>query len=279
MLDVLTVNYKSGNGPAEFVRSLKNTGFAVLNSHPIEMDLVENIYDEWQAFFNTNKKYDYQFHPVKQDGYFPYKSENAKGYKTKDLKEFYHIYPWGRYPEELSQQTRVLYTQLVNMATELLKWIETGTPKEISSKFSMHLSEMVIESPQNLMRIIHYPALSGDEEQDAVRAAAHEDINLITLLCAGSQPGLQVQDIQGSWIDVDCDPGTIVVNSGDMLQMCSEGYYPSTTHRVINPDGVIENKPRFSLPLFLHPKDDVQLSEKHTAGSYLFERLQEIGLK
>ena len=109
-----------------------------------------------------------------------------------------------------------------------------------------------------------------------VRAA---DINLITLLVAGTEPGLQVQDLDGNWHNVGCDPGALVINSGDMLQEISGKYFPSTTHRVINPNNKIKNKSRYSMPLFLHPKDDVVLSIRYTARQYLDERLKEIGLK
>ena len=160
-----------------------------------------------------------------------------------------------------------------------MEWIQDNTPDEIRNGFSVPLPDMLSGSERNLLRIIHYPALTGDEEAGAIRAAAHEDINLITLLVAGTEPGLQVLDLNGSWHDVECDPGTIVVNTGDMLQMVSDRYFPSTTHQVINPGGAISNGPRYSMPLFLHPRDDVALSDAHTAGSYLEERLSEIGLK
>jgi isopenicillin N synthase-like dioxygenase len=114
-------------------------------------------------------------------------------------------------------------------------------------------------------------------EPGAVRAAAHEDINLITLLPAATQPGLEVQDLKGNWHKIECDPGTIVVNVGDMLQEASGGVFKSTTHRVVNPEG--ENVARYSIPLFVHPRSECVLSKKYTAGQYLDERLKEIGLK
>ena len=143
----------------------------------------------------------------------------------------------------------------------------------------MPLPDMVTDSKTNLLRIIHYPPLDGKEEDGAVRGSAHEDINLITLLVAGTQPGLQVQDTNGNWHDISCDPGCLAINAGDMLQEASHGYFPSTTHQVINPDNQIDNKSRFSMPLFLHPRDEVVLSKKYTAKEYLDERLREIGLK
>ena len=278
-LDVRSVDLRLADASEQFVKSLQFTGFAVLHHHPIDMELVNEVYSRWTDFFNSPQKKDYLFHPVKQDGYFPFKSENAKGSDEKDLKEFFHIYPWGRCPKSLEAKTRLLYSQLVNLASLLLTWIEKEVPTEISSNFSRPLYRMIEDSPQNLLRIINYPAMTGDEKPNAIRAAAHEDINLITVLCAGTESGLQAQDVDGNWHDIQCDPGSIAVNTGDMLQMCSNNYFPSTTHRVINPEVDKMNVARMSMPLFLHPNDDVVLSEKHTAASYLLERLQEIGLK
>jgi Isopenicillin N synthase and related dioxygenases len=99
-MNVRKVNYKDENAPREFTRSLRQTGFSVLTDHPIDMSLIETVYSEWAAFFGSNKKDKYLFDPTKQDGYFPFLTENAKGQSIKDLKELFHIYSWGRYPEE-----------------------------------------------------------------------------------------------------------------------------------------------------------------------------------
>ncbi|MEM7291398.1 MAG: 2OG-Fe(II) oxygenase family protein, partial [Pseudomonadota bacterium] len=128
------------------------------------------------------------------------------------------------------------------------------------------------------LRVLHYPPLDEKVEPGEIRAAAHEDINLITLLVTGSEPGLQAKDAQGNWHDVPCNAGYITINSGDMLSKASRGYYPSTPHRVVNPPNQ-ENRSRYSLPLFVHPRPEVQLDENQTAGEYLDERLREIGLK
>ena len=278
-MNVRKVNKKDQNAPYEFTRSLRQTGFTVLTDHPVDMNLIETVYSEWADFFSSDNKNKYPYDPVRQDGFFPFKTENAKGQSLKDLKEFFHIYSWGRYPEELSNKTLDLYAQLLELTGTLLGWIQVETPRDVSSLFSMPLPDMVTDSKTNLLRIIHYPPLDGKEEDGAVRGSAHEDINLITLLVAGTQPGLQVQDTNGNWHDISCDPGCLAINAGDMLQEASNGYFPSTTHQVINPDIQIDNKSRFSMPLFLHPRDEVVLSKKYTAKEYLDERLREIGLK
>ena len=167
------------------------------------------------------------------------------------------------------------------MGSTLLGWIEEPIrpAEEIRSQLAMPLSQMIEDSPETLLRPIHYPPLTGGEEQGAIRAAAHEDINLITLLPAATAPGLQVKDLAGNWHEVSCDPGTIVVNSGDMLKIATSRYYPSTTHRVVNPHTSEARKPRYSMPLFLHPRKDARLTATLTAGEYLDQRLRAIGLK
>jgi isopenicillin N synthase-like dioxygenase len=166
----------------------------------------------------------------------------------------------------------------VDLGSELLEWIEAETPMEVRQLFPLHLSSMIENSADNLLRILHYPPLDGSEETGAVRAAAHEDINLITLLPAATSPGLEVKDTWGQWHAVSTDPGMIVINSGDMLKETSRGYYPSTTHRVVNPSGPEARISRYSMPFFLHPRSDALLTADRTAGEFLRERLVELGL-
>ena len=276
---VKTIDFKSDNAGIQFVESLCHTGFAILYNHSLDYNLLTSVYDEWGNFFNSDAKHSYTFNPDTQDGYFPYRCENAKGYIAKDLKEFYHLYEWGKYPENISTKARLLYHEIMAIGHELLEWIDINSPQKVKSKFSMPLSKMIANSPMNLMRIIHYPPLKSNITDGAIRASAHGDINLITVLPASSQMGLQLQSESGDWIDIKCDPNWLVINSGDMLKECSGGYYPSTIHRVINPKGESANFPRFTTPVFIHPRDEVILSDKYTARSLLDERLKEIGLK
>lgn len=278
-MKVRTVSYKSKHNSLEFTQSLHQTGFSVLTDHPIDFKLINSVYTEWKAFFSSEQKYDYNFDVIKQDGYFPMGTENAKGSSLSDLKEFYHFYLWGKVPKGLSNNTARLYNQLVSLTSTLLSWIQDNTPDNIKSLFSIPLPDMILDSKTHLLRIIHYPPLDGNEKLGALRGGAHEDINLITLLVAGTEPGLQVKDLNGNWHDVSCDPGSLAINSGDMLQEISGKYFPSTTHRVINPKNKMLNKSRYSMPLFLHPKDEVVLSKRYTARQYLDKRLKEIGLK
>jgi isopenicillin N synthase-like dioxygenase len=279
-MNVLVVDYQAPDAAQRFTESLRSTGFGVLKNHPIPQDLVEGIYREWLAFFDTEAKHKYAFDRERQDGYFSSEiSETAKGHSVKDIKEYYHIYPNGRFPAEVSDAAQRYYRLAGKLAAELLSWVEANTPAEVRAKFSMPLADMIEGSEKTLLRVLRYPPLTGNEPEGALRAAAHEDINLLTVLPAANEPGLQVKDAAGNWFDVPCDFGTLVINIGDMLQEASGGYYPSTTHRVVNPTGEGRFKSRVSLPLFLHPLEHVKLSERHTAGSYLDERLRELGVK
>lgn len=273
------VDYRSPTAAQDFVKSLRETGFGVLKNHPIQQRLVSDIYQSWQDFYNSEAKHEYRYNVGTQDGYFPPDvSETAKGHSKKDIKEYFHYYPWGQCPAEYKEQLAQYYNEANQLAEELLGWIEQYTPEDIAKKYSQPLSSMIEGSDQTLLRVLHYPPLQGNEELGAIRAGAHEDINLITILPAANEPGLQVKLKDGSWMDVPCDFGNLIVNIGDMLQEASGGYFPSTSHRVINPEGTDKTKSRISLPLFLHPRPDVVLSERHTAGSYLNERLTELGV-
>ncbi|MBT79941.1 MAG: 2OG-Fe(II) oxygenase [Alteromonadaceae bacterium] len=273
------VDYQAPGAQEAFVESLRETGFGVLKNHPISQAMVTGIYQSWQTFFDSEEKNNYVYNKGTQDGFFPQSvSEVAKGFTKKDIKEYFHFYPWGQCPQALRPQLAEYYAKANTLAEELLGWIENHSPAEVSKLYSQPLSNMIKDSDQTLLRVLHYPPFQGDEEPDAIRAAAHEDINLITILPAANEPGLQVKGKDGSWIDVPCDFGNLIVNIGDMLQEASGHYFPSTTHRVINPAGTDMTKSRISLPLFLHPRPDVVLSERHTAHSYLQERLRELGV-
>ena len=278
-MDTLTIDYNDPLFSKKFVNSLHHTGFAVINEHPINQNLINKVYQDWDIFFKSNEKHDYIYDYEKQDGYFPFRSENAYDREKKDLKEFFHIYPlWGRYPNFISNDTLNLFKMLSNLGNKLLLSIEHETPDEIRVKYTEPLNKMSKDSTQNLMRVIHYPPIRSSDHPDEIRAGAHTDINLITLLVSGSQPGLQVKNKLGDWVDIKSEKGQIVINIGDMLQEASCGYFPSTIHRVINPKKT-QNLSRYSIPLFLHPRPEVVLSDRYTADSYLLERLKEIGLK
>lgn len=278
-MKLVAVDYQAENAAEQFVTSLRNTGFGVLKNHPIQQHQVDDIYQSWQGFFDSEQKHDFLYNKGTQDGFFPTTvSETAKGFKKKDIKEYFHYYPWGQCPAQHKQQLADYYNAANKLAAELLGWIEQYSPAEVASHYRQPLSTMIDNSDQTLLRVLHYPPLTGDEEPEAIRAASHEDINLITILPAANEPGLQVKGTGDEWIDVPCDFGNLIVNIGDMLQEASQGYFPSTSHRVINPEGSDQTKSRISLPLFLHPHPDVVLSDRHTAGSYLTERLTELGV-
>ncbi|NVK54972.1 MAG: isopenicillin N synthase family oxygenase [Alteromonadaceae bacterium] len=278
-MNLVAVDYRADNAAELFAKSLHETGFGVLKNHPIEKHVVNDIYTAWQSFFDGQEKFDYTYNKSTQDGYFPQSvSEVAKGFTKKDIKEYFHYYPWGVCPPALKEQLADYYRQATNLAAELLSWVEDNAPTDVKANFNEPLPQMIDGSEQTLLRVLHYPPLDGQEEPDAIRAAAHGDINLLTILPSANEPGLQVQRKDGSWMDVPCDFGNLIVNIGDMLQEASGGYYPSTIHRVINPEGADMSRSRISLPLFLHPRPDVSLSDRYTAGEYLTERLRELGV-
>ena len=278
MFEIASVAYDAPDAPAAFAKSLHETGFAVLSNHPITPDRIDAAYASWGGFFNSDAKHEWTREEGAAAGYFPYRSENAKDSAVKDLKEFYHVYQDGPVPPDLEAETRKLHSDLIEIGSTLLGWLQDNSPPEVTTALTEPLPNMLEGSAQNLLRILHYPALETAPEPGAVRAAAHGDINLLTCLLSGSAPGLEAQDTSGRWHQVPCDPGMMAINAGDMLDMATGGYYPSTVHRVVNP-AQTDTSPRFSMPMFLHPRPEVMLRTDKSAGDFLTERLREIGLK
>lgn len=259
----------------ELVDSFKRTGFAILTDHGIQSEAFKVFYTEWSRFFNSHIKELYVFKEDKQDGFYPMMSEKAKDAKVADLKEFFHFRK-GQTEDPTVGITEYVNFKLHYLSQFILSQIEKGLPKEIKDELSEPLTNMISGCDKHLFRILHYPTMPNGFPDDAVRAAAHEDINLITLLPAATTTGLEVLTADGEWFPVECDADAIIVNIGDMLQEATSGYLKSTTHRVVNGN---LREPRFSAPYFLHARDDVKLSDRYTANEYLEERLKQLGLK
>ncbi|MDX2164667.1 MAG: 2-oxoglutarate and iron-dependent oxygenase domain-containing protein, partial [Gammaproteobacteria bacterium] len=210
---VLTADFEKPDAAEIFTRSLKETGFGVLKNHPVNYQLVKDVFNAWEDFFTLpdTEKNKFLFDKEIHDGFFPMNvSEIAKGNSVKDIKEYYHFYPWGRCPESLREKSLQLFNEMTQLAMTLLGWVEQHTPEDIRKTFSMPLSQMIKDAPRTLLRILHYPPLKGTEEKGAIRAADHEDINLLTLLPAATATGLQVKDVNNHWHEVESDPGTLV---------------------------------------------------------------------
>lgn len=271
--------------------SLETFGFLVLDGHGIAPERFAAAFAVSEAFFalDTRAK---QACSVPESlgnrGYVGLGGEKAVGARAADLKEFFHIgqpHPRGAagsfgnaWPDQMQlpgfQATMLeLFADLEQLAGRVLAAVEEALGWEIGS-----LQEW-IDGGNSILRLIHYPPLPEHIPADAVRAAAHADINLITLLCEGTAGGLEVQRPDGSWMPVRSLAGQLVINVGDMLQMATGGRLKSTPHRVVNPgDDAGRSVSRYSMPFFVHPRSEVVLSPEGptTAGGYLEARLAAI---
>ena len=261
---------------ARFVASLEAYGFGALVDHPLDMTRVRRIYREWNHYFASGEASAYPMDPERQDGYFSVRvAEHAKGSPRRDHKEYFQFYAWGRCPDHLRHNLWAHYQHSVAFAAELLGHIERAAPQAVIDAISEPLSGMITDSQQSMLRVLHYPPIPPGE--DPPRAAAHEDINLLTLLPAADGPGLEIRRRDGVWIQAPNRPEQLLVNIGDMLQEVLSGWLPSTTHRVVA-EPTDSRAGRMSLPLFLHPRPEVRLSNRYSAASYLNERLGELGV-
>lgn len=303
-------DYASGDAGARdrFVRTLggglREFGFLNVEGHGIDQPLIRRVYDLWKRFFEmeVEEKRRYTGAQGGARGYTAFGIEHAKDNPHPDLKEFWHVgqeeregrelppdYPpnvWPQEVPELREPTVRLYRRLEDVAADLLRALADSfeLPRETFAG--------MMDFGNSLLRIIHYPVVPQGVEPGSVRAAAHEDINLITLLCESTDSGLEILSRDGEWLPVSTGPGQIVVDAGDMLSRVTNEVVPATTHRVVNPpDG--SGRERYSMPFFVHPYSDCDLTilprfvsadrpPKYppiTAGQFLEERLREIGLK
>ena len=307
-------DFHNGNSSTKkkFVETLgaayNNIGFVAITNHFLTPDMQERLYAVIKKFFalpdEIKTKYE-QTEIAGQRGYTGKGKEHAKGKNTGDLKEFYHVgqeldvvtlakegYPPNVWPDEIPE--------FRNAALDVFRALEkTGIYMLRAIALYLDLPERYfdekVKNGNSILRPIHYFPIDNprDVPADAVRAAEHGDINLITLLMGASADGLQVLRRDGKWIPITALPDQLVVNVGDMLERHTNKKLKSTIHRVVNPPKDRMNTPRYSIPFFMHPRSEMSLAaldgcvssenprvwEEITAGEFLEERLREIGLK
>jgi isopenicillin N synthase-like dioxygenase len=284
--------------------SFKTYGFATVVDHGLDEALVAKAWDLTKQLFDqpeAEKMKGFDKAIAGQRGYTPFKTEIAKGADHHDLKEFWHV---GR---DVASDSPLADSMLPNVWPDVPEFKETleelyaemdRVGARILSSIALYLGlpadwfDGAVADGNSILRLLHYPPIAGDAE-GCIRAGAHEDINLITLLLGAEEAGLQILRPDGSWMDVSPPQGGLAVNVGDMLQRLTNHVLPSTTHRVVNPTGERSKFSRYSMPFFLHLRSDFPIatlpqcisSQKPNrypapilADDYLKERLIEIGL-
>ncbi|MEL7430624.1 MAG: 2-oxoglutarate and iron-dependent oxygenase domain-containing protein, partial [Pseudomonadota bacterium] len=197
--NVLAISYSDPDAGKLFAKSLHETGFAILKDHPVKPDRIAAMYEAWSSYFAEDDRFSHAVKPGEVHGYYGFKSENAKGSAHKDLKEFFHVYENRPVPGPVEAETRDFQKNMIAIGAELLGWLQANTPDNVLDTLSEPLPSMINGSHDNLLRVLHYPPIPDDVQPGEERAAAHEDINLITLLVTGSEPGLQARDARGNW--------------------------------------------------------------------------------
>jgi isopenicillin N synthase-like dioxygenase len=276
---------------------LRDYGFVILTDHNVGADLLDQAYGLSEAVFAlpTQTKHHYR---GGMRGYTPFGIEHAKGNPSPDLKEFWQIghdvvagdtinplFPPNIWPDAIpafEPTFRALFEALNQTGITLLQALAP------SLGLDKHFFDPLVARGSSLLRVLHYPPIPADADPNCVRAAAHEDINFLTILVAAKGAGLELLDRDGSWLSVETDPRNLIVDSGDMLARLTNDIIPATTHRVINPTG--PNVSRYSMPFFMHPTTDMSLAclpscigsgakyPSILAGDFLAQRLAEIGL-
>lgn len=307
MTHMPVISLSSGDADAlgqQLGSSFQTYGFATVVDHGLDPALVSKAWALTKQLFEqseSQKMTGFDKAIAGQRGYTPFKTEIAKGADYHDLKEFWHV---GR---DIDRDSPLASSMLPNIWPDIPEFKETlqllfsemdRVGSRILSSVARYLDlpthwfDPAIEDGNSILRLLHYPPIAGDAE-GCIRAGAHEDINLITLLLGAEEAGLQILRPDGSWMDVSPPEGGLAVNVGDMLQRLTNHVLPSTTHRVVNPSGERSKFSRYSMPFFLHLRSDFPIAtlpqcvtssnpnrypEPILADDYLRERLIEIGL-
>lgn len=288
---------------AEVGQAYRTFGFCCFSNHGIPQQLIQSAYEDFRDFFALPEAVKRRYVLAGKGGsrgYTPFKVETAKDQVIADLKEFWHIgredlganpYPQmlpNVWPEEVpgfKKHSLALYQAMEGVGNRILASmaLHIGLPADF---FQAHVNH-----GDSILRALHYPPVHPDD-LPAVRAGAHEDIDLITLLVGATDAGLELYTKEGTWLPVNARENTLIVNVGDMLQRLTNHVYRSTTHRVVNPESTTVPRSRYSMPFFLHPNPDFHIDvlpgcisednprryEAITAGEYLQQRLREIKL-
>ncbi len=283
----------------DLFEGLKYYGFIILKDHPISTDKLDLAYKKSAELFSLDIEKKKKYNVGNNRGYTPFGVEHAKDSDSPDLKEFWHVgrelpsssalidaYPNNVWPEEVENFKTVfleLFENLDMVGESLLEALtfSLDVPNDYFRKLDFEGS--------SILRLLHYPPVSKDIDQGCVRAAAHEDINLITILVAASASGLELLDRDGKWLPVETDKNNLIVDAGDMLARITNDLIPSTTHRVVNPKNE-QNESRYSMPYFIHPNPNSMLKcipscvsdeQKYPpirSEEFLMQRLKDIGL-
>ncbi|MDB4212765.1 isopenicillin N synthase family oxygenase [Flavobacteriaceae bacterium] len=305
LADFLSSDINIKNNFVESIgRAFEEIGFVALDGHFLDSDFNEKLYKEIRSFFDLPQeiKNKYEIPGISgQRGYVSFGKESAKGSKHGDLKEFWHF---GQYVEnddkllkEYPSNVEVLENEQFNIVGKQTYRLLEKTSKYVLRALALYLKldefyfDKYIVNGNSILRPIHYPPIM-EKPKDAVRAAAHGDINLITLLMGAQGRGLQVKNNKGEWIDAIASKDQLMINVGDMLSRHTNNKLKSTVHRVINPSKELMKKSRYSIPFFMHPISDMKLNvlescidennpksfDDITAGEFLNQRLVELGL-
>ena len=289
-------------------KAFNETGFVTITNHGLDKTLIDQLYTDVKALFaqpdDVKSKYEIPG-LAGQRGYTGKQKETAKGFTAPDLKEFWQI---GQtvtdddpikeaYPDNVMIDEPASFNSTTLDVYKKLEWAGLHLLKAISVYLGLpeNYFDDKVHNGNSILRTLHYFPITDPDAlpDDAVRAGAHEDINLITLLIGASADGLELLTRENEWFPVKAYGEDLVVNVGDMLQRLTNNKLKSTTHRVVNPPRELMQNSRYSVPFFLHPKSGMDLSclpscidaenpkqyDDITAGEYLDERLREIGLK
>lgn len=272
------VDAEAPTAPEEFAGALHRYGFVLVDNHGIDGSLIDDVVREWTDFFSNDRKFDY-IQPERDVGYVPpsHSVQQQPNGPQLDRKEFFQIRPKdAACPTEVSDAALRLFHASRSLGQVFLGWLDDAMPAAVRCRLVQPLVNIAAGEQTTTLRIQCYLGLGDSSVPGASRALPHRDIDLLTLLPAPAVEGLQICGPDGEWIDVPALTSRLVVNAGTVLERATMGWYPATTHRVVVTASEVGRRPRFSLPLFLHAREDAEICLGVTSAAFVRAQATEL---
>ncbi len=277
-LRAANVDAEAPTAPEDFAAAMHRYGFVLVDNHGIDGSLIDHVVREWTDFFASDRKFDY-VQPERDVGYVPasHSVQRRPDGPRLDRKEFFQIRPNdAACPTEVSDAALRLFHAGRSLGQVFLGWLDYAMPTAVRRRLVQPLVDMATGEQTTTLRIQRYLGLGDSSVPGAVRALPHRDIDLLTVLPAPAVEGLQIRGTNGEWIDVRALTSRLVVNAGTVLERATMGWYPATTHRVVVTESDVGRRPRFSMPLFLHGREDAEIRPGVTSGAFVRAQATEL---
>lgn len=273
-MQVLSADFQLASGMDILAESLHQTGIAFLYNYPMTRSLLDEVYEEWQNFFNSNEKHQYLDQTQDVQTYFTRKESNQVLSNSSDSLESFVLLNHGTIPALLSNQSKIFMIETLKLADHIFQALDKYIPNEFKKNWDQPLNAVC--GPELTLSVLQANyTISSKQKNKRLNTSSYEHINFLTIQPAVTALGLEVQDANKRWHKLECDPDALIIHTGTMLQLYSNGFYKSATYKQGAINSIMQQFSKLSLLLQVYPKEDLKLSDRYTSGVYFAEKMKD----